>query len=70
MLDVPLDVNECIQAALAGEDICSSPMFCVNTNGGYLCECPGGTENVAGKCVTGSVSLIYKRCIAAYYIQA
>ena len=46
----PTDIDECVIAALNGTDICNATMFCMNTMGGYTCECPGGTELVDGSC--------------------
>ncbi len=46
-----VDVNECVEAALADTDICHSSMTCINLVGGYDCECPGGTLLRNGACV-------------------
>lgn len=39
-----LDIDECMMAALAGEELCMIPMMCKNTNGNFDCVCPPGSE--------------------------
>ncbi len=44
------DINECLEAALAGSTICNATMSCVNTEGSSMCICVEGTELVNGVC--------------------
>ena len=44
------DIDECLLAAQNNTDLCD-PMICSNTDGGFECVCPGGTEAVGGVCV-------------------
>src|SRR5690606_18318689 len=41
------DIDECFRP-----DACSGAASCVNTHGGYYCECPSGTEMVDGICTS------------------
>lgn len=38
------DIDECMMAALAGEQLCMIPMMCENTEGNFDCVCPPGSE--------------------------
>ena len=44
MYIIDIDINECVMAALAGEQLCMIPMMCENTNGSFACVCPPGSE--------------------------
>ena len=44
------DINECIQAALNGDSLCSSNSVCVNTPGSYECTCAPGYVTTMGTC--------------------
>ena len=56
-----LDIDECSLAAQNNTDLCTPPMICSNTDGGFECLCPAGTEAAGGTCIpigTVLVSLI------------
>ncbi|MCH9664557.1 MAG: calcium-binding EGF-like domain-containing protein [Gammaproteobacteria bacterium] len=47
------DVNECLEAATAGFDLCSNTAHshCTNTEGSYGCACNPGYEKLNETCV-------------------
>ncbi len=51
------DINECLESAMRGMDLCQPPMFCQDVsgdNGKFNCLCPDGTildGNMCGTCV-------------------
>ena len=52
------DVDECAES----RSLCGDTMRCVNTDGGYQCDCyPGFTENDDGRC-TGEMHKLALRC--------
>ena len=56
------DNDECVMAALAGEQLCMIPMMCENTNGSFACVCPPGSElfNNDTMCREGNDVLLVK----------
>ena len=49
-IEIIVDIDECLQAALSGVNLCSDQLICSNTNGHYACLCPTGTELAGGVC--------------------
>ena len=48
---VLLDINECFEAAMKGQQLCNQTQVCVNQLGSFMCQCPPGTElNAQGTC--------------------
>ena len=60
---LPTDIDECSVAAENDTDLCTSPMFCSNVQGGFECLCPGGTEQAGGTCVSIGEHLLYTACM-------
>ena len=65
------DIDECMQAALIGIQLCPNQRICSNTNGDYACLCPTGTSLFGGVCVESkllddsaarSSTVLYKSC--------
>lgn len=53
-----IDLNECVEAARRGEDICdtvTTSRYCMNTAGSYMCVCPSGTEFKGDQCINSGM---------------
>lgn len=62
-LSYSIDVNECLDAAVDGFDLCDPSMLCVNNEGSYTCQCPGGTMAVDDGCIEPGMYGFYKVCL-------
>ena len=45
------DIDECLQGAMDGTQLCSNQMICSNTEGSFACLCPSGTTPMNGVCI-------------------
>ena len=51
------DIDECLLAAMRGEQPCADSEVCYNSDGGYMCVCAPGQYRVSGVCASELVGM-------------